>query len=196
MPYTAYCLCNELDGPKYRKHFHEKGHRHEVEVEGVTYVGALQSYAEETESQNATALRALRESLVSVQGSFGNALGPLTLEQSYKHLLNPTPKTPSYTEGQATPKAKATTKKNNELKAFHKRARARKKRLRDVKRCKNIQLSMGVNFQPVLNSRVEPIGATPQAERGRWPVSLKEIKKQLGGIKTHVEKLQSNVSLP
>ncbi|KAH8431174.1 uncharacterized protein LDX57_008833 [Aspergillus melleus] len=106
-----YCLFNGLQIPKYIKHFHEGGYRHEVELDGVTYSGALKPYSEESESQKDTAFRALHATLVSTRDAFCHALGPLTLEKSYKELLRLVREAHPYREEQRKPDARVVTAK-------------------------------------------------------------------------------------
>ncbi|KAL4801914.1 hypothetical protein BDV18DRAFT_164425 [Aspergillus unguis] len=59
-----HCLQKGLVEPKYTKYIHQKGYRHEVEVDGAAYFGSLKHYAEEAQSKQGAAHVALYDVLV------------------------------------------------------------------------------------------------------------------------------------
>ncbi|KAI9372029.1 hypothetical protein BJX61DRAFT_534300 [Aspergillus egyptiacus] len=183
-----YCVHHCLPEPKYTKYVHQKGYRHEVQVDGAMYFGALRHYPDESSSKQGAAQLALYDVAVRDTGEDAGSQGLLSLKSSKEALLSMVPRDPLLMAGEPLVPARRRLDDRDDSRVSRKRRRRTKSPGTSSGARK--PTPMNANLQPLENCRIAAIEAPVVEEQRRWKVTPSEISHQIQSIETWVAKLE------
>ncbi|KAL3465135.1 hypothetical protein BJX64DRAFT_285676 [Aspergillus heterothallicus] len=184
-----YCVQQGLAKPKYTKYEHQRGYRHEVEVDGGMYFGTLKHYPNEHLSEQGSAQLALYDMLVGGVTSETGLQDVSILETSSSSLLALVPREPLRLS--LEPHLPGRRKREDHEGSRAVRRRVRKSRSPARFTCVQKSMPRNANMQPLENCRLAAIEVeAPAVEDKRWKVTPLELSYQIRDLESWAAKLE------